>query len=65
MDLEKGKTVKINATAFTGAHRRSKQSIDCEILDFNENEVHVLVQQPYKERKLWIDKKWIDHDTVR
>lgn len=62
--MKKGDTVKINTTAFTGMHKRSKDSVECEVLEIKEDQIHVAVKPPYKDRTLWVDKKWVDGPLV-
>ena len=58
--MKKGDKVRINVTAFTGIYKRSKDSVECEVLDVKENEIYVSVNPPCAHRILWVDKKWVD-----
>ena len=61
MELQKGDHVRINVAPFIGSLRRNKQSVMCEVLDVEGDEVEVRTLPPYREIILRTARFWVDH----
>ena len=60
MEIYKGDHVLVNVAAFIGSLRRNKQSVTCEVLDLDGDEVEVRTLPPYREFTLRIERYWLD-----
>jgi hypothetical protein len=60
MGIQKGDHVLINVAPFIGSLRRNKQSVTCEVLDVQGDEIDVRTLPPCREFTLRIDRYWID-----
>jgi hypothetical protein len=61
MDVQPGDRVRVNVAPFIGSLRRSKQSVICEVLDAEGEEVEVRTLPPCREFTLRIGRLWIEH----
>ena len=60
MDIHEGDHVLVNVAPFIGSLRRNKQSVTCEVLAFDGDEVEVRTLPPCREFTLRIERFWID-----
>jgi len=60
MDVHKGDHVLVNVAPFIGSVRRNKQSVVCEVLAFDGDEVEIRTLPPCREFTLRIERFWID-----
>jgi len=60
MEVRKGDRVLVNVAPFIGSKTRGKDSIPCEVLAVDGDQVHVRTQQPYRSVSLWVSAQWIE-----
>ena len=60
MDVCKGDYVLVNMAPFIGSLRRNKQSVACEVLAVEGDELEICTLPPYREFTLRIERYWID-----
>jgi hypothetical protein len=60
MDIEKGDRVRVNVAPFIGSLRRSKQTVMCEVIDVEGDEIEVRTLPPCREVTLAIGRFWIE-----
>ena len=61
MDIDKGDHVLVNVAPFIGSLRRNKQSVSCEVLAVDGDEVEIRTLPPCRELNLRVERYWIDH----
>jgi len=64
MDVHKGDHVLVNLAPFIGSLRRNKQSVVCEVLAVDGDEVEVRTLPPCREFTLRVERFWIDRKPV-
>ena len=60
MDVRKGDHVQVNVAPFIGSLRRNKQSVTCEVLGVDGDEIEICTLPPCREFNLRIERFWID-----
>ena len=60
MDIHEGDHVLVNVAPFIGSLRRNKQSVTCEVLAVQGDEVEIGTLPPYREFTLRVERYWID-----
>ena len=60
MDIHTGDQVLVNVAPFIGSLRRNKQSVACEVLAIQGDEVEIRTLAPYREVNLRVERFWID-----
>ena len=60
MDVPIGESVLVNASAFTGAQFRSRESIPCDVLETDADRLLVRTRFPYRVFTMWVSTKWIE-----
>jgi hypothetical protein len=60
MRVQPGDRVLVNVAPFIGSRIRHKDSIPCEVLATDGEQVQVRTELPYRTFSLWIDSRWID-----
>jgi hypothetical protein len=60
MDIHTGDQVLVNVAPFIGSLRRNKQSVACEVLAVEGDEVEIRTLAPYREVNLRVERFWID-----
>ncbi len=60
MDVYKGDHVLVNVAPFIGSLRRNKQSVICEVLTVDGDEVEIRTLPPCREFNLRVERFWID-----
>ena len=60
MDIQEGDHVLVNVAPFIGSLRRNKQSVACEVLAVDGDEVEIRTLPPYREFTLRIERYWLD-----
>jgi hypothetical protein len=61
MDVHEGDHVLVNVAPFIGSLRRNKQSVTCEVLAVDGDEVEVRTLPPCRELTLRIVRYWLEH----
>ena len=60
MDIREGDHVLVNVAPFIGSLRRNKQSVICEVLAVDGDEVEIRTLPPCREFTLRIERFWLD-----
>ena len=60
MDIYRGDHVLVNVAPFIGSLRRNKQSVICEVLAIDGDEVEIRTLPPCREFTLSVERFWID-----
>ncbi len=60
MDLQPGNRVLVNVAPFIGSMKRHKDSIACEVVAIDGDQVHVRTEAPYRTLSLWVASHWIE-----
>ncbi len=60
MDIRTGDHVMVNMAPFIGSLRRNKQSVCCEVLAIDGDEIEVSTLPPYRVFTLRVERYWID-----
>jgi hypothetical protein len=60
MVVRKGERVLVNVAPFIGSSRRCDDSIPCEVLAVDGQQVQVRVEPPYRDVSLWVLGSWIE-----
>ncbi len=64
MEFRKGDRVLVNLAVFTGAARRSRHWISCDVVDVEPSQVAVKTAWPCREITIWANKAWVKNETV-
>jgi hypothetical protein len=67
MNFAQGDRVLVNLAPFIGSVRRSSDSVACEIVAVDDDQVQVRPEPPCRGLLLWVDVDWIERklDTRR
>jgi hypothetical protein len=60
MEIQVGDHVLVNVAPFIGSLRRNKQSVACEVLAVQDDEVEIRTLAPCREVSLTVERYWID-----
>jgi hypothetical protein len=60
MDIQKGDHVLVNVAPFIGSLRRNKQSVICEVLVIDGDEVEIRTLPPCRDLTLRVERFWVD-----
>jgi hypothetical protein len=60
MEIRTGDRVFVNVAPFIGSLRRNKQSVECEVVAVDGDDVQIRTLAPYRELNLKVERFWID-----